>query len=918
MSLSLLAVPIALALSPAVTPMDPVLVTFDSCQVESLAPPFSRQQLECPIRAALATGDWGRAEQQLRLIGSRFPEQPLIQAALGRVLVERHDPAAEQRLQAAAAQFELGPASWDSLLVQHRLVLWFLIRGELDRAQTRLAAAATIAEQIGEPAARALVNVATAKLSTRRGRWAEAWLAIEPLEATAMLHPDLQTAWLDVAGASLWGVGRTADSLRYYTRQLAVQEQSGDRYNRPSTLYNILLLRSEVEELGQPELRALLESGLRSAQQVHNRGAEVSFRLGLAQNVLLTRAERRDQAVQALRMAGELKRETDRCFALRLMSQLEREGRGTSASRAISWARAGVECAEALSDPFHIARSHLVLTQRLWDAGQRVEGLAHASKALDKIERVRDLQPDSEARAGTFDRWVFFYDRTIGMLLDSPAPSFADLDAAFAVAERRRARTLLDLADRAGVTELLSNRLPETVERERLLVAAQAARLQLASDGWDPGSRESLRQRLERSEQTAESLSRRAGARSASFARLRLPETPSLSELMARLEANEAMLAYLDSGDFGYGSKPRIWVVTRDRVELLSPEQMPRPDQIQSLLGLVSRRDGSEQEACRALFDMLLKQPLAVLPASIDRLVIVPDGPLATIPWSMLQAAPGVALIQRFSVSLAPSASLWFGWRSAPVVAEPGVLAISDPLVNHRDSRAVLRRLPYSRLEAIEITREFGWQSRVLSGSAATEQGLRRALGASIGVVHFAAHAMVDELSPERAAIALTPLANDDGWLEARELLDFNFDQRAIVLSACSGAQGKPLLGEGPMSLVRAFLLGGARAVVAANLSLRDDDARAFVGEFYRSLRLGARADEALARAQRQRLAGGAPGAAWAPFGLHGDGSWRVQPVANHSLPGAPDRAWVLALSMFLGVSVLVYGLSLERKVRVN
>jgi CHAT domain-containing protein len=135
---------------------------------------------------------------------------------------------------------------------------------------------------------------------------------------------------------------------------------------------------------------------------------------------------------------------------------------------------------------------------------------------------------------------------------------------------------------------------------------------------------------------------------------------------------------------------------------------------------------------------------------------------------------------------------------------------------------------------------------------------------------------VVDDAAPERSAILLAPGSpEEDGLLQIREIVELPLDGKIVVLSACGSAAGELLPGEGVLGLHRAFLQAGARAALGSLWPLRDEEAAALLTAFYRHLRRGQRLDEALAAAQRERIAAGAPPAAWAGMVLVGDGAVR-------------------------------------------
>jgi CHAT domain-containing protein len=61
-----------------------------------------------------------------------------------------------------------------------------------------------------------------------------------------------------------------------------------------------------------------------------------------------------------------------------------------------------------------------------------------------------------------------------------------------------------------------------------------------------------------------------------------------------------------------------------------------------------------------------------------------------------------------------------------------------------------------------------------------------------------------------------------------------------VVLSACNSALGKDLGSEGIVGLPRAFLIAGARRVVASLWKVDDDATAVFMQAFYSRLKKGA------------------------------------------------------------------------------
>ncbi|MFN7966661.1 MAG: CHAT domain-containing protein [Acidobacteriota bacterium] len=863
----------------------------------------------CYEQAARRSGKWEIAERRLRQRLSRNHDDETVLYALGQLLADRDQPGAEKMWRAAAARCRsLDLATCEAQVALSRSE-WAARLGRLAESEQYLATGRAAAGRSGNKIAQLMAEVQSARLESMRGRTAEAVARLEALEPgiEQAEYDEARSDWLGALAVALWGVGRLDDSLARFQALRALHERRGDRFQLSQTLHNLVLLMSQLRRGVDSESRELLEQALTLALESGNRRSEISIRLSQAQDPARPDLERVRNLDLAMQQATATSRIEDLCFALRLKSQYAERDKPAAQREAVMWAERGVACAEELGSPFHLARAHLVHAQRLWDANLNQQGIAVATVALDSIERIRDLQPDSMSRAGTFGRWVFFYERFIGSVLrDLKSPSFESIELALTIAERRRARALLDQLDAAGGTERVAQRHPSSAPRTELLLQASDLQRQLAASSLTATERSSLRQALDKTEVRAAALAREIAATDAAFSSLRLPSIPRLSQLQGALATDEALLVYLVPETLQYGSRPRVFVITRStaRVETLALESIEQ--RVELFEHLLQRRDNSDIPAAQRLYRELLAVPLASLSPQVNRLTIVPDGAIARLPWGALRDEANQPLATRLTLALAPSASVWFSWREHPATVSTMAMVFSDP-VPPEDARGQgLPRLPSARAEAMQVTRLWGSRSQLFAGHAASEQALRRALGASTGLVHIAAHTVIDERHPDRSAIALTPGGGEDGWLDESELVGLNLKDRCIVLSSCAGAGGAELEGEGTLSLARASFLGGARAVVAAAAPIRDDEARRVMEPFFRGLADGLDVSTALTYAQRERFVAGDTTYGWSSVAIYGDSAWRMKPVDR------PTRrsSFTIVLAGFIAICGLTFALN--------
>ena len=311
------------------------------------------------------------------------------------------------------------------------------------------------------------------------------------------------------------------------------------------------------------------------------------------------------------------------------------------------------------------------------------------------------------------------------------------------------------------------------------------------------------------------------------------------------------------------------------------------------------------------------------LPSGIRRLIVIPDGPLQHLPLETLRSAiDAPPLAARYEVVVAPSATLWLQWRkhesqparrSALVFADPeavqsaGADAATRSAAFHQGLR--LGRLPHARRESRAIERHLD-SVDALVGREASEAELKARDPQQYALLHFAAHAVSDEVRPERSAVLLSAGGEgEDGLLQAREIQHLDLRGRIVILSACETASGATMNGEGVLSLARAFFQAGARAVVGTRWRIRDEDGAELFDAFYEHLAEGASLSEALARTKRDAIARGRPADAWGSLILLGDGAAR--PFAAGVTRPSIDRG--LLMWVFLAVALLLTALFFTR-----
>jgi len=483
--------------------------------------------------------------------------------------------------------------------------------------------------------------------------------------------------------------------------------------------------------------------------------------------------------------------------------------------------------------------------------------------ATDAIDSLRAALGERELRVLAFQAHKGYDDTDLGFptIIDGLAAA-GRVPAALALAERRRARDLHDRIVRGG---------------DRLTPTGQAT------------------------------LLRQSNA-----------DTPVERQLP---DERTAILEYVT----GAGSQPTtLFVVTSRGIRAVRrPPAASVAEDMSAFSGLVEAGAGGERLA-RSLADAVFGTALDSLPAEVERLIVVADGPLQRLPFDALRTRDGRYLVERFAVSLAPSIAVAAELRSRPHERDgpARVLAFGDPRFANEVSSAKgsaadvyreafsmnggLPRLRGSAAEA-ELVARFADRSELRLRERASERFLKTAALDSFDVIHLATHALVDERSIARTALAVADGDGDDGFVGPGELSALRLNARLVVLSACRTASGVAVRGEGVQGLTAPLLATGARSVLATQWRIRDQDAVHFIEDFYRALANGAMVGDAARTAKLAAIARGSSPASWAAFTVVGD------PFVTVPVRAPVERVWWILL--MAGLAALgTYGVAMRMR----
>jgi CHAT domain-containing protein len=301
-------------------------------------------------------------------------------------------------------------------------------------------------------------------------------------------------------------------------------------------------------------------------------------------------------------------------------------------------------------------------------------------------------------------------------------------------------------------------------------------------------------------------------------------------------------------------------------------------------------------------------------------LIVVPAGPLLSLPFAVLLTGPadpdalGAApfLIKRMAVTHVPAAANFVSLRKVAGTSratrpwfglgdfQPVNLRLAErsfPGATCQDSAklfAGLPRLPFARRE-LEAARSLlgGAPGDEMLGQDFTAPNVLRADLRGFRVLHFAAHALLPaelRCQSEPAIITSDPAGATDAsgaLLTASKVSSMQLDADVVILSACnSGGPGGETGGESLSGLARSFFYAGARALMVTHWSVNDQAAAFIVASTMDRLRKGEGGGVAgalrgaelsmLSEAGTKFPAEVAHPFYWAPFAVIGEGTSRA------------------------------------------
>jgi CHAT domain-containing protein/tetratricopeptide (TPR) repeat protein len=324
-------------------------------------------------------------------------------------------------------------------------------------------------------------------------------------------------------------------------------------------------------------------------------------------------------------------------------------------------------------------------------------------------------------------------------------------------------------------------------------------------------------------------------------ARGKLPPITA-GEIASRLPRQAALVEYLVTADKTYafvisGGSVAVRAIEVDRDTLAK--------EAESFRTLLADRRPDFRKTARSLHRTLIA-PIADLLAKKQSWILIPDGPLWNLPFQALLDGRGTYLAEQAAIVYAPSIAAWMEMSgNANAAAADGrrdLLAFGNPTTPSaagvEGARGTLAPLPEAETEVKSAARFYGAQSAVYVRGQATEERFK-AEAPRYRVLHVAGHGVLNDASPMHSYLLLAAGdgKTEDGYLEARELMQMDLGAELVVLSACDTARGKYAEGKGIIGFSWALFAARCRTQVVSQWKVDSAATSVLMRDFHRNVR---------------------------------------------------------------------------------
>ena len=790
--------------------------------------------------------------------------------------VERLEGQSESALRHATRAAELAAQLGDArrqLGIEEEIGAIDLSEGDLESANSAYESALLLLKTAPDPRLEGYIWSDMGVLYTLMGDFTRAEDALNQATEIWKLNPDTagELNTLDDYGDLLLERNQPAAARAYYTRGLQLAEKSS--VDRARTFLLRGIGKSFLQQGSSKDARENLEQALKLAREINEA----------------------DSVPETLCLLGDTAGQ-EHDFPL--------AGRDYEQCR---------QAAIAAHDTYTEIRAEGGLAEIGFKSGALEEAETHGERALGGIESIRGHLRDQDLRTSYFASQHAYYDLEIQILMRMGLahPSEGYQWRAFLIAERARARTLLDQVTassdvRTAASQALLAEYEDLQRRLRRLEARPSGNGGSQESPSEISRRSAIARLTVAEDELRREIADSGEVKNASASSLTLESLESLlpddhSVLMEYWIGESGSYAWsLTRGGIRSFHLPPAAVLNRQcasfrKALLAAAARDPRVSVEESV-----RTQSAKEEHWKQLGANLGASlfPQGALFPSTSTLLIVGDGVVETLP---LAALPGLSMIpgpdrrlRRITFLNEPSATIFAFLEERSMNPRPVRLAVftADPSIDSRSAEhgreiasntGALAALPFTGNEADSIREIFGADAvQTFPSASLSPSALQNLEWQQFTIGHFAMHAVLNQKYAELNALSSgdssTSRFNSKRLLWYGDIRNLNARLELVVLSACDTALGAQIPGEGLRGLTQAFFAAGSQRVLGTLWKVDDQATSEWMRHFYQALNETHSPAKSLRRAQQAMAADPqwSDPYYWAGFVLAGD--WRPIP----------------------------------------
>jgi CHAT domain-containing protein len=706
--------------------------------------------------------------------------------------------------------------------------------GNDDLALNKFHESLSIAEEIGNNDLTAAALNGIGFIHMFNGNYSEALQYLTKASTTVKRKTTLASVLTNIA--VVYDLqGNQTQALNYYQKTLKLWEELGNKGEIANVLNNI----GDYRLLGDYDL----------ALEYNNKALAIAEEIGDKKRAGMALAN----IGNAYRNKGNLEQAleyTNRSLRLAQdLSDLELVASQMRQAARIYYAKGEFVRALQYAESSVVSSKKVNSRQLLW-AALEIKGKSY--RALNKTEKANESFAEaittiedwrSKIAGGEVEQLNLFaekasvYNEMIDLLIQQNR-----VDDAFSYAERVKGRVLMDVL-RSGKIQISEAMTEKEVAEEKTWSKRLVDLSKQIQAETDSANIKRLGDELQKARLDFESYRTTLYVNHPEL-RVKRGEaiTITLQDTEELIDTKSALVEFVVGEDKTY-----VFVVTKDSNEVypIKIQQKQLTDRVQEFRQQISERSPKFQKAAKELFELLIL-PFYENLQSKEKVVIVPDAVLWELPFQALMAKDGKYLLQNHILSYVPSITVYREMKmmKKEKKTELSLLAFGNPLVQRGTEERLnyvvrsdrLNPLPETEKEVRSLQELYGQSdSHVYVQGEAQEERLKEEARNS-KILHLATHGILNPAAPLYSQIVLSQRGNDDGLLEAWEIMNLKLNADLVVLSACDTALGKVSNGEGMIGLTWAFFIAGSSTTVVSQWKVLSASTTELMLAFHKNL----------------------------------------------------------------------------------